>query len=267
MEAFILFFVAIIIALVIWRVVRIRSIEAEEAIRQHHQEINQAAERKAEQKSIKEAAATNEWLRKHNSLHRGPEDGFRESLATRSAREYREKSAREAEIAAAELAEMERLAEAERLELDNWRAMSKDEQVEVWLANRSIPSPQALGVSHRGAEHLAALWLTYLGEEQVVVTQEVGDGGVDVISTNFCCQVKNYKKQPVTSSEVRDLYGTAHSMSLKPLLMTSSYLSSEALEWATLNGVAAINYSAEAGTLMGLNELGESLLASGRYSA
>lgn len=161
-------------------------------------------------------------------------------------------------------------ADAEQASMENsrlefLREMTKEENVESWLEQRKRPIPQALGVSARGAEQLAALWLKYLGEEKVEVTQETGDGGVDVLSANFCCQVKNYKKQPVTSSEVRDLYGTAHSMSLKPLMMTSSYLSQDALDWASRNEVAAIKFDAEEGTLTSLNNLGESLLVSGKY--
>lgn len=248
------FLLALFIILVIWGVLKFRARVVQEAIQLRQQEINDSNRLIAEANAARDAEASKEWLKQHNSLHRDPEGGFRESLATRSAKANQEKKKREAEAAAAERAELER-----------WRIMTKAEQAEEWLAKRNKPAPQALGVSARGAEKLAALWLAYLGEEDVIVTQEVGDGGVDVISANFCCQVKNYKKQPVTSSEIRDLYGTAHSMGLKPLLMTSSYLSSDALDWASRNGVAAINFHAEDGTLTSLNNLGEDLLEGGKY--
>lgn len=40
-------------------------------------------------------------------------------------------------------------------------------------------------------------------------TQCVGDGGVDVFTDRLCVQVKNYEKQTVSSSETRDIFGTA----------------------------------------------------------
>lgn len=251
-----IFLVALLISLVFWGVLKFRDRAAQEAIQLRQQRINESARLKAQEREVKDAEASAEWLKRHNSLHRDPEKALRDAQEDRRARADFARKAREAEIAARE---------AEIAEMQKWRALTKVEQTEVWLAERSRPSPEPLGVSAPGAEKLAALWLRFLGEENVEVTQETGDGGVDVLSANFCCQVKNYKKQPVTSSEVRDLYGTAHAMALKPLMMTSSYLSKDALDWASRNEVAAIKFDAEEGTLTSLNEQGESLLFSGKY--
>lgn len=139
-------------------------------------------------------------------------------------------------------------------------------QENVWLASRVRPEAQTFGISPAGAESLTASWLRYLGETDVTVTQISGDGGVDVFTSRYCCQVKNYSKQPVGASEVRDLLGTAYSMGLEPLIFTSSYLSASALDFSNQNGITAVQYSAELGTLTGINSLGESLLTQGHYA-
>lgn len=249
----------ILIIIGVWATKRTISRSNNETQRLYILERQKEDELRAQKKSLKEAAASKEWLKKHNSLHR--EDVNQSELLARA---NFEKRAREVAKMFRDRADAEQ-ASMESSRLEFLREMTKEENVESWLEQRKRPTPQALGVSARGAEQLAALWLKYLGEEKVEVTQETGDGGVDVLSANFCCQVKNYKKQPVTSSEVRDLYGTAHSMSLKPLMMTSSYLSQDALDWASRNEVAAIKFDAEEGTLTSLNNLGESLLVSGKY--
>jgi hypothetical protein len=152
------------------------------------------------------------------------------------------------------------------LEAIAWRALSKSEQLELWLEKRISPAPQPFGVSDRGAELLAGAWLEYLGEENVEVTKATGDGGVDVVTQNFCCQVKNYTKQPVGSGEIRDLFGTATSLGLKPLIFTSSTLSREAELFCEANGIYALNYDAVNGSLTPLNNMGRELLVSGQYS-
>ncbi len=223
------------------------------------------------------------WLKAHNSFHRGPGEDVKESLAVRSGREYRarlliekeERLQREARAAEAQVLHDARVREVEareaealalhELELRHWRSMTKDQQTEVWLSERTRPAPQIMGVSARGAEYLAGLWLTYLGEEDVTVTQASGDGGVDVVTRNYCCQVKLYTKQPVSASEIRDLFGTATAMGLRALLMTSSYITHDAEQFALANGVVAIQFNAENATLASLNALGQDFLNAGHY--
>ena len=135
----------------------------------------------------------------------------------------------------------------------------------LWLQTRIRPTPQEFGVSDRGAELLAAQWLRYLGEEEVIVTQYSQDGGVDVLTENFACQVKNYSKMKVSLSEIRDLLGTAHSLGLKPILLTSSTSTPSGLEFATQNKIAVIRYSTEDSTLSPLTPMGLALLNQGRY--
>lgn len=134
-----------------------------------------------------------------------------------------------------------------------------------WLETRQRPEPQPYGVSHQGAESLAADWLLYLGERTVQITRQSGDGGVDVLTADHCCQVKNYTSQNVSSPEVRDLFGTAVSMGRKPLLFTATALTPDARTFADSNSVAAVQYNAKNATLMGLNEAGDGFLSAGRY--
>jgi hypothetical protein len=134
-----------------------------------------------------------------------------------------------------------------------------------WLSSRIKPARQRYGVSHRGAEELTAEWLTYLGEQDVSITQYSNDGGVDVLTKTYCCQVKNYDKKPVGVVEVRALLGTAVSKKLMPLLFTASKLTNEALAFSEQNRIAVVEFNAMDSTLSGLTLEGEKLLDSGRY--
>lgn len=136
-----------------------------------------------------------------------------------------------------------------------------------WLAARQRPAPQPYGVSYQGAELLVANWLIYLGERSVQVTKQSGDGGVDVLTEDYCCQVKNYTSQNVSSPEVRDLFGTAVSRDRKPLLFTATALTPDASSFANSNSVAVIQFNVQEASLLGLNEYGEGFLYAGRYGA
>lgn len=136
-----------------------------------------------------------------------------------------------------------------------------------WLETRQPPAPQPYGVSHQGAEFLVADWLVYLGERSVQVTKQSGDGGIDVLTEDYCCQVKNYTSQNVGSPEVRDLFGTAVSMGRKPLLFTATALTPDASSFANSNSVAAVQFNAHDASLMGLNQHGEGFLFGGRYGS
>jgi hypothetical protein len=234
---------------------------------QIHPEPKLEPEPDLEQAAVDEDAATLAGLKARNSFHRGPGEDVKESLAVRSGRAYREKLLQER---AARLEEEAREAEARALreaELLRWRSMTKGEQIQVWLDERIRPEPQPMGVSPRGAETLVSLWLSYLGEEDVHVTQASGDGGADVLTRNYCCQVKLYTRQAVSSSEIRDLFGTATAMGLKAIIMTSSYLTRDAEQFAGENGIVAIQFNVERGTLASLNALGGELLVMGHYTS
>lgn len=65
------------------------------------------------------------------------------------------------------------------------------------VQNRPAPAPSPLpyGVSHRGAETLAADWMRHIGILDAGVTPAQADGGIDVSSDTHVVQVKHYKGQ------------------------------------------------------------------------
>jgi hypothetical protein len=117
------------------------------------------------------------------------------------------------------------------------------------------PDPQPFGVSHAGAEHLVAMWMRHLGVLDAVVTPLSGDGGIDVVSSDFVAQVKNLTGF-VPVQDVRALFGVAASESKRGLLFTSGAVTTEGLAFADRVDMALIRYDAIAGTLEGLNEIG-----------
>ena len=147
-----------------------------------------------------------------------------------------------------------------------WRKLSKEEQRTLWLKRRSAPECQQYGVSSEGAERLVAQWLDYLGEEQVTVTQFRGDGGIDVRTNSFCCQVKNYDKIPVSAAEVREIFGVATAEDLAAMIFTSSSLTQDASDFCEKNDIVAIRYSAEESKLEALSSQGRRLLKAGEYT-
>lgn len=135
-----------------------------------------------------------------------------------------------------------------------------------WLNVRRRPAPQEFGISWQGAEALAKSWLEYLGESNVTQTNATSDDGVDVLTDNFCCQVKNYDAKLLSVEEVREITGVAHVYGLKPLIFTASPLTSAAGEFARRAGVAVVRFHAETGSLSALNELAQGLLVIGKYT-
>lgn len=134
-----------------------------------------------------------------------------------------------------------------------------------WVQNRVRPLAQKYGVSHKGAEELAAEWLRFLGEHGVETTPYSQDGGADVITASYCCQVKNYEQKPVSVVEVRALLGTAVSMGLKPLLFTATKPTNAALIFCKETEIAVVEFDATNALLIGLTAEGHKLLKQGRY--
>ncbi|WP_417504712.1 restriction endonuclease [Microbacterium sp.] len=128
------------------------------------------------------------------------------------------------------------------------------------------PSPQPLphpyGVSHRGAESLVRDWMRHLGARDAEVTQFTADGGIDVVSSKWIVQVKNYAGV-VTVEPVRELAGVTTVDSRKAALFTSGRFTAGAMAFADSAGVALLTYSAEEGTLFGVNNLGIALRQEG----
>lgn len=164
-----------------------------------------------------------------------------------------------------ELEAAERQAAVTATQWNEWRRLSKAEQRDLWLENRVRPQAQEFGVSASGAERLAARWLEFLGEEEVTITQRSGDGGVDVVTTQFCCQVKNYENQPVAVSTTREIFGVATSHGLSAMLFTSSNLTAEAKIFCEANNIIAIQFDAYRGNLSPLTDSARQFLNSCEY--
>ncbi|MGM7696812.1 restriction endonuclease [Microbacterium sp. A84] len=120
------------------------------------------------------------------------------------------------------------------------------------------PTPQSYGVGHEGAERLAAEWMRHLGVLDAKVTRQSGDGGIDVTSTHYLAQVKNYAGN-VAIESVRALHGVATAERKRSLFFTSGRMSVESVAFADRAGMALIHYDAVAGSISGLNDLGRAV--------
>ncbi|WP_181420321.1 restriction endonuclease [Curtobacterium sp. MCBD17_023] len=124
------------------------------------------------------------------------------------------------------------------------------------------PLPQPYGVSHEGAEALAAAWLEWLGFRGAEATTYSGDGGIDVRQAEWAAQVKNYaSSRTVGRPEVQNLFGAASAESRRGAFFTSGSYTSHAVDFADRTGVALFRYDAVAGTIRGANGAARSLVA------
>jgi hypothetical protein len=120
------------------------------------------------------------------------------------------------------------------------------------------PSPQPYGVSHEGAESLVKDWMLYLGMPSAEVTRYSGDGGVDVASSTYVAQVKNYRDL-VGVQAIREILGVAVAEGKKPLFFTSGSFTSEALSFAEKANIPLFIYDAAKGNLERVNTAAENL--------
>ncbi len=134
-----------------------------------------------------------------------------------------------------------------------------------WPVNRQRPAQQPYGASWRGAEFLVADWLLFLGQRGVRVTAPSVDDGLDVVTSSYCCQVKNYASKPVGVTTVRELLGVATHLALKPLLFTATQLTAAAQIFAEANDIAVVSFNANSAVLFPLTSLGQLLLSEGSY--
>lgn len=95
----------------------------------------------------------------------------------------------------------------------------------------------------REFENICANWMRLWGEIDAEVTQYSGDGGLDVVSSNFGAQVKFYANSPVGRPEIQALYGAAAGNGLEPAFFAySNGYTNEALEWAKMTGIACFTF-------------------------
>ncbi len=106
--------------------------------------------------------------------------------------------------------------------------------------------------------------MRHLGVHDAAVTQYSGDGGIDVDSRHVIAQVKNlHVSASVPIADIRDLFGTAQHRHKGAVLFTSGMVSQNGILFSDETGIALIRYDAEKGTLAGLNQRGQQVIASG----
>jgi hypothetical protein len=124
------------------------------------------------------------------------------------------------------------------------------------------PEPQRYGVSARGAELWVADALRWLGATDVEVTQQSGDGGVDVLTSDYAVCVKHYAGT-IPVEEVREIFGVSTVMRRTPMLWTSGSLTLAGAEFAEVGPVPAFHYDVETATILALNQHAQDLLDRG----
>lgn len=126
------------------------------------------------------------------------------------------------------------------------------------------PDPLPYGVSDSGAESLVRDWMRHLGAVDSEVTRASQDGGIDVLSSAYLAQVKNYRGS-VGAPEVRELFGVAQQDGRTPLFFTSGAFTAEAVRFADAANLALIVYDAVTATLVAANATGADVLRVGLW--
>jgi hypothetical protein len=124
------------------------------------------------------------------------------------------------------------------------------------------PGKQQFGVSDEGAESLVAQWMRWLGVYDAEVTKYVGDGGIDVESSRYIAQVKNFNGN-VGIASIRELAGVAAVDGRTPLFFTSGVYPRGADSWAQDAGIYLFTYDAKIAKLSANNQLARDALGSG----
>lgn len=108
-----------------------------------------------------------------------------------------------------------------------------------YVRARTYAAPPELpyGVSDVGAEYLARDWMRAIGVTDAEVTQFTGDGGIDVVSSEWVAQVKNYRAT-IGIESVRALAGVAAASGKKPMFFTTGRYPSSAFAFAKSTGMA-----------------------------
>ena len=124
------------------------------------------------------------------------------------------------------------------------------------------PEKQQFGVSDEGAESLVAQWMRWLGVYDAEATKFVGDGGIDVESSKYIAQVKNFTGL-VGIAAIRELAGVAAVDGRIGLFFTSGSYPREADMWAESAGIYLFQYDAKEAKLRACNSLAKEALGKG----
>lgn len=184
-------------------------------------------------------------------------------LPENSEERYEEQERRSAERAHAK----ERAQRATSLISDPLQAMVEAVVAETGELSRlqsadapmNLPAAQPYGVSPLGAENWVSDALRALGVPEATVTQQTGDGGVDIISERYAVSVKHYRGS-VPVEEVREILGVATVLKKIPMLWTSGTLTEAGAEFANLAPVLVFNYAVETAKITALNRPAQAFL-------
>ncbi len=124
------------------------------------------------------------------------------------------------------------------------------------------PEPQPYGVSARGAELWVADALRWLGADGVEVTQQSGDGGVDILTSKYAVSVKHYSGA-IPVEEVREIFGVSVVMKRTPMLWVSSSLTQAGSAFADAAPVPVFHFDVQQASISALNRHGKELLDEG----
>lgn len=124
------------------------------------------------------------------------------------------------------------------------------------------PEKQKFGVSDEGAESLVAQWMRWLGVYDAEVTKFVGDGGIDVESSRYIAQVKNFTGN-VGIAAIRELAGVAAVDGRTALFFTSGVYPKDSEAWSQSAGIYLFTYDIKTAKLTANNQLARDALGSG----
>ncbi len=112
------------------------------------------------------------------------------------------------------------------------------------------------------AESDCADWLRTHGEPSAQLTKAGADGGVDIVSNRFVCQVKNYKGS-IGEPAIRDLYGVSVAEGKTPLFFTTGTYTKSAIEFADRTEIALIIFDARYKTVSPASKTARTMLSRG----
>lgn len=112
-------------------------------------------------------------------------------------------------------------------------------------ASEGRPEKLPFGVSPRGAELYVTKWLEYLDFKKIEVTPPRRDGGYDIEADEYVVEVKNWNRDWLPVSAVREIYGVATSLNKLSMVFSRGFLSEDARQFAEANSIPIFLFNAE----------------------
>jgi hypothetical protein len=122
------------------------------------------------------------------------------------------------------------------------------------------PGKRRQARTFKQAEIDCAEWLQSHGEPSAQLTQDGADGGVDIISNRFVCQVKNYAGS-VGVPPIRALFGVSAAEEKLPIFFTTGTYTTSAVEFADKVSMPLFIFDARTRDCRGANYTARKLLS------